>query len=585
MKTKRPILILGDHKSFGLYTEEILKTEGYNAYDISDVANTQITKDLLQRYEVVILGKCTLDFRQVEAIKNYVQEGGKLIGFSPIKALDSIFGVASTDKGLREGYIKIDTEHGFGAGLLPDTMQYHGIAQQYKLKGGEQIAELYKDSLTGTGYPAMVYNRYGSGQAIVFAYNLSESIVLTRQGNWDYAGIEKDGIHGLRPMDLFTDGWVNPSKNNLNQADEQMRLFSGCIVGLLSDTMPLPRVWYFPGGLKCLAILTNDGEDRNEDEFAVQFDEIEAKGAKMTLYIKELDLVSSKKAQEWIDRGHEISGHPDDTLEAAHPTWENMSRKQKEKREQIFKKYGQEMKTVANHWFVWCGETQNEKVDFTAQAKIESQSGIKMDMNYVDYDNNSSQGCFLGVTGNYTGSGLSMKFCDSEGRTLDIYQTLTNVYDQKYMEADDKGGFFKRFKDLMDQSINDDVFSVIGVKAHNDEWYWSKEPILKMLDYAKEKKIPVWTAKNLLEFIEAKDGIRFDNLVWQENTLRFELSAKHELKDVTLLLPKFYGGKELCTIKATGVEKNFDYMKIKGNEVVCLVLGDGAQTNYEVSYR
>ena len=40
------------------------------------------------------------------------------------------------------------------------------------------------------------------------------------------AGQEKDGIKGLRAMDMFTNGWVDTSKNRLNHADEQMRLLS-----------------------------------------------------------------------------------------------------------------------------------------------------------------------------------------------------------------------------------------------------------------------------------------------------------------------------------------------------------------------
>ena len=74
-----------------------------------------------------------------------------------------------------------------------------------------------------------------------------------------HAGIEKDGIPGLRGMDLFTDGWVDTTTNMLNQADQQMALLTNCIQNL--STKPLPRMWYFPDSLKCLVVLDNDGED------------------------------------------------------------------------------------------------------------------------------------------------------------------------------------------------------------------------------------------------------------------------------------------------------------------------------------
>ena len=86
-------------------------------------------------------------------------------------------------------------------------------------------------------------------------------------------------------MDLFTDGWVNTSKNTINQADEQMRLLSHCIEKMNSYTKPLPRLWYFPDNLKCLVTLTNDGETQGETDFEPQFTDVDAKGAKMSIYI------------------------------------------------------------------------------------------------------------------------------------------------------------------------------------------------------------------------------------------------------------------------------------------------------------
>ena len=177
---------------------------------------------------------------------------------------------------------------------------------------------------TYLGHPAVAFNRYGNGYAFAFAYNLPLSIALTRQGNPALAGLETDGIPGLRGMDLFTGGWVDTTKNHINQADAQMSLLSRCIEHIAAGKKPLPRFWCFPHSLKCMVVLTNDGENNNETEFAAQFDDVEAKQASMTLYVKELDLVSNEKVKEWVERGHEISGHPDDTDEAVSPTWLSM---------------------------------------------------------------------------------------------------------------------------------------------------------------------------------------------------------------------------------------------------------------------
>ena len=52
------------------------------------------------------------------------------------------------------------------------------------------------------------------------------------------------------------------------------------------------KILVFPDTLKCLVTLTNDGEDSKEVEFEPQFKDVDSKGAKMALYIKETDLVS-----------------------------------------------------------------------------------------------------------------------------------------------------------------------------------------------------------------------------------------------------------------------------------------------------
>ena len=168
--------------------------------------------------------------------------------------------------------------------------------------------------------------------------------------------------------------------------------------------------------------------------------------------------------------------------------------------------------------------------EFAAQAEIEANNGLEMDINYARYDNKSNQGHFLGPMGqnqgNFTGSGLIMKFAGSKGKILNIYQQLNNVYDQQYTENHDADGFFDCFKGLMDRSLHNEVYSFISVKSHNDEYYFSKKPLMKMLAYAKSNGIPVWTELKLLDFIKMKDDASFTDLNWSGNRLSFHLKSQ-----------------------------------------------------------
>ena len=589
-KVNPPILILGTPKHFGDYTGEILKTEGFNEFQFDSLNNVNFSLKYLKQFDLIILTEGSLADQQKNILVSYVKKGGNLIAFRPGKNIATIFGVKDKEDTLTKAYIAIDTLSSIGKGLITETLQLHATADLCRINGCTKIASLYNDAKTSTNYPAVVINNYGSGHAVAFMYNLSESIAYTRQGNPLFAGQEKDGIKGIRAMDMFVNGWVDTSKNILNQADEQMRLLSHCIEKLASYRKPLPRFWYFPDTLNCLVTLTNDGEFRNEKDFEFQFRDIESKGANMALYILKVDEVSKTSTDSWTKRGNEISGHPDDTKEAEQPTWFNMNNAITTKAAELNSRFGiSQMRTVVNHWFVWCGRNAENKIDFTTQAKIESAHNIEMDINYAHYDNNSNQQHFLGhmgsMQGNFNGSGLPLKFVDETGTLVNIYQLLNNVYDQQYMENKDSTGFYECFKGLMDRSINNEVYSYITIKAHNDEYFFSKTPLLKMLDYAKEKNIPVWTPVTLLDFLKAKDDAMFSNIKWLNSKLSFEIkSVIASNGKLAIMIPLSYNGKIINEISINGIRYPSFLKRVKGFDYAFLTIKPGSSYSVEVNY-
>ena len=72
---------------------------------------------------------------------------------------------------------------------------------------------------------------------------------------------------------------------------------------------------------------------------------------------------------------------------------------------------------------------------------------------------------------------------------------------------------------------------------------------MQMLDYANEKKIPVWAPVTLLDWLLAKDEARFTNIQWLNNHLSFtiESSLKHA-NGITCLIPYLYNGKKVNEI-------------------------------------
>ena len=142
-----------------------------------------------------------------------------------------------------------------GAGIVADTIQFHGTADRYALNGATSVATLFSDATTATAAPAVTLRNVGAagGQAAAFTYDLARSVVYTRQGNPAWAG------HGARRRSARCAPTTSSSaaarttgstsaRSHIPQADEQQRLLANLITQMTLDRTPLPRFWYLPRG-------------------------------------------------------------------------------------------------------------------------------------------------------------------------------------------------------------------------------------------------------------------------------------------------------------------------------------------------
>ena len=127
-------------------------------------------------------------------------------------------------------------------------MQFHGTADEYTTSAGNVVATLYSDATHSTAFPAVTLATAGSGKAAAFTYDLAKSIIYTRQGNPAWAAQERDGQAPIRSDDLFFGAkagdfqadWVDLSKVQIPQADEQQRLLVNLIVQMTSGGTSTP---------------------------------------------------------------------------------------------------------------------------------------------------------------------------------------------------------------------------------------------------------------------------------------------------------------------------------------------------------
>lgn len=124
------MVITSTYDGFSRYYPEILRAEGLNAFLATDISG--VTPGMLSNYDVVLLARMTLSDSQVSMFASWVHQGGNLIAMRPDPRLASLPGVTPVaDSPLSEGYLFVDTASCPGAGIVAQTIQYHGDADRY----------------------------------------------------------------------------------------------------------------------------------------------------------------------------------------------------------------------------------------------------------------------------------------------------------------------------------------------------------------------------------------------------------------------------------------------------------------------
>ena len=153
------------------------------------------------------------------------------------------------------------------------------------------------------------------------------------------------------------------------------------------------------------------------------------------------------------------------------------------------------------------------------------------------------------------------------------------------MEHRDPDGFYDCFKGIVDRSLDSGVYSYALIKAHADEYYFSKPPLMKMLNHANSRGVPVWTAVAVLDFLKAKDEAAFDGLRWTNHRLSFRIrSSVSQGGGLTWMLPYTYGGKNIHKVMVNGRVQTFVKRTIKGFDYTLVTVKSGADYKVVADY-
>jgi hypothetical protein len=567
-----PILVISSESNpFSRYYGEILLAEGFNSFYMEDIS--AVSAATLSNYEVVILGAVPITASQVAMITNWVTAGGNLIAMRPDKQLAGLLGLSDAGTTLSEGYLLVNTSAGPGLGIVGQTMQFHGTADGYTLAGASSLANLYSGSTTATSNPAVSLRTVGSsgGQAAAFTFDLAKSIVYTRQGNPAWAGQERDGIAPIRSDDLFYPDWINLNKVSIPQADEQQRLLANMIIQMNSDKTPLPRFWYFPDMLEAVVVMT--GDDHGFDGTLGRFNEyyndspancsVEDWGCiRSTSYIypDPSGAMTDAQALASTNSGFEVGLHLNTVCSDFTPASLRTYFTQQLSAWKTMYPSLPLPKTHRAHCIVWS--------DYTSMAEVEFDNGIRLDVNYYYWPPN-----WIGdKPGFFTGSGLPMRFAKSDGSIIDVYQAPTQMTDESGQS------YPLTVNSLLDKATGSEgYYGAFVANIHTDSSASTLSDLI--VASATERGVPIISARQLLTWIEARNGSFIKNPAWNGNVLSFAVEANASARNLQTMVP-IPEGHSVGYVKQDGSSIAYYLRIIKGIQYAIFASGTG---DYEIS--
>jgi len=571
-----PILVVASTTNpFGRFYAEILRAEGLNAFTVTDVS--LVTPAVLDAHEVVILAEFWLTQPQADMLVDWVNAGGRLIAMRPDAKLHALLGVAPTGGTFSEGYIQVHTESAPGAGIVADTMQYHGSALELDLAGATEVADLFSTPATATTHSAVTWRTVGAngGIAAAFAFDLAKSVVFTRQGNPAWAGQERDGIAPLRSSDLFYGNaagdpqpdWVDLNKVAIPQADEHQRLLANMIHAMMVDRVPMPRFWYFPRGLKAVVVMTGDDHANNGTQGRYdQYNELSEPGCSVedwecircSSYIFLNTPITNAVATAFDAQGFEIAVHPFPACGWQVGTYATGLAAELA---QFAANWPGLPPIVTNrtHCIAWS--------DWATQPKVEAQLGIRMDTNYYYWP----PGWVADRPGVFTGSGMAMRFADADGTMIDCYQLATQM-------TDESGQSYPYHADtLLDRALGPQGFyGAFCANMHTDTANHPGSNAIVASAIARD--VPVIAAGQLLTWVDGRNGSSFQELAWDGSHLSFTIELGAGSRGIEAMVPKLTDAGAVQAITGPGGAVAYEFRTVKGVDYVVFPGSPGAHT-------
>ncbi|NJL57573.1 DUF4082 domain-containing protein, partial [bacterium] len=358
-------------------------------------------------------------------------------------------------------------------------------------------------------------------------------------------------------------------------ADEQQRLLAN-MIGLMNlDNMPLPRLWYFPRDHRAIIIMT--GDDHAGGRTRQHFDWMQANSPancdvedweciRGSSYIYTNTPLTLAEAEVYHVNGFELGVHPRPSC----ANWPDINALRADFTNDLNgwrAKYSTLPTQVSNrtHCIAWS--------DWVSQPIVQLENGIRLDTNYYYWPGswvNNRPGMF-------TGSGIPMRFADTDGTLIDVYQATTQIPDETF--NDDATIIRFHAESLINNALGAQGFyGAFTANMHTDRQLNGMQAIVAE---ALEQGVPVISGRQMLEWLDLRDDSSFDDLEWNTNTLTFSIDTTSRANWLRAMLPTQSGSSTLTALTRGGSSISYTTETIKGVEYAFF---DGTAGDYAATY-
>jgi len=496
--------------------------------------------------EVVVISDGLLEKEDVEDLRAFVRDGGRVLFLAPEPHAVSWIG-DELPYTFSFPYVRIASEdYPFLYLQVPSTLK---LVRQKKGEAWAHFALGFSTTAENrtSKYPALVWGEEGKGRWGMFLYDLPSALLVFHQG-YEFFASDGDfpmplGDGRARSKYLFTEVYDSELLHQ-PQPSFHEHLVVRMLRKLTEGLSPLPRVWYYPYPHTTCVLLSGDSDDLEKENLIRAWKKLADWGVPYTQFIMPGDLepFSPGEISEWRGQGIDFGLH---YYHGPNPSEEEMTSGLREDR-RVFSSKGLELLSARGHSLIWVG--------WDGQVRALQRNGIRLDasINFA-WDPKAR-----------TGEGLPFRLFVREGAS-EVYEIPATGPSDDAICHDKSGYPPMKVEEALSKTLGDlekcrrHTYQPLNLLFHPHYFVGRSRPdtspwVEGMIVRCRELGIPIYNFLQWTEFWWRREKVVAKAEV-EEDIVRLRISGPAD--GMAVALPAQCAGKELRAegVKLAGTEE------------------------------